>query len=196
MSGSDEPIAYFLTWVTYGTWLPGNKRGWVEYKRGWQLPSPSLELECELRMIEDAVRLNRRQRDAVERQIRETCFYKGWNLHAVNCRSNHIHAVVSGQATSKKIRMTLKAYATRCLKALACMLMQSRSDETTEFTNNLENSRHRGESNERLEETNREHWWAERGSIRWIFSDESLFRVIQYVTDGQESSPTRSSNPR
>ena len=33
-----EPLAYFLTWPTYGTWLPGDERGWVEYRHGWQLP--------------------------------------------------------------------------------------------------------------------------------------------------------------
>ena len=25
---ADEPIAYFITWTTYGTWLPGDERGW------------------------------------------------------------------------------------------------------------------------------------------------------------------------
>ena len=33
-----EPLADFLTWPTYGTWLPGDRRGWVEYRHGWQLP--------------------------------------------------------------------------------------------------------------------------------------------------------------
>ena len=23
-----DPIAYFLTWTSYGTWLPGDDRGW------------------------------------------------------------------------------------------------------------------------------------------------------------------------
>jgi hypothetical protein len=32
-----DPLAYFLAWSTYGTWLPGDERGWVEYARGWQL---------------------------------------------------------------------------------------------------------------------------------------------------------------
>src|SRR4051812_6675116 len=35
-----DPLAYFITWVTYGTWLPGDECGWVEYRRGWQLPDP------------------------------------------------------------------------------------------------------------------------------------------------------------
>jgi hypothetical protein len=45
-----EPLAYFLTWPTYGTWLPGDERGWVEYRRGWQLPDPARKLEAEARM--------------------------------------------------------------------------------------------------------------------------------------------------
>ena len=28
---SDDPIAFMFTWSTYGTWLPGDERGWVEY---------------------------------------------------------------------------------------------------------------------------------------------------------------------
>ena len=33
---------------------------------------------------------------------------------------------------------------------------------------------------------NRENWWAERGSIRWIFNEESLENVLVYVTDAQD----------
>ena len=37
-----DPIAVFITWPTYGTWLSGDERCWVEFKHGWQLPKPSL----------------------------------------------------------------------------------------------------------------------------------------------------------
>jgi hypothetical protein len=32
-----EALAYFLTWTTYGTWLPGDERGWVQYS--YPIPS-------------------------------------------------------------------------------------------------------------------------------------------------------------
>ena len=113
----DDPIAYFLTWVTYGTWLPGDARGWIEYRHGWQPPDPVREREAAARMTEDACRLTVEQRDAVERQMAETCLKRGWYLHAVNCRSNHLHVVVSaGDAHPKKVRRDLKAWATECLK--------------------------------------------------------------------------------
>jgi hypothetical protein len=90
-----DPLAYFLTWSSYGTWLPGDERGWIEYRHGWNLPSPALELESKARMTEDACRLDPHQRKEVELQIEETCRFRGWTLHAVNCRSNHLHVVVT-----------------------------------------------------------------------------------------------------
>ncbi len=36
-----EALAYFLTWTTYGTWLPGDERGWVQYSMGCSYPIPS-----------------------------------------------------------------------------------------------------------------------------------------------------------
>ena len=112
-----DPLGFFLTWVTYGTWLPGDARGWVEYRHGWQLPNIMLELESMALMTEDACRLNDGQRRAVEMQVAETCQHRRWHLHAVNCRTNHVHVVVSAPETPpKKIRSDLKAWATRCLK--------------------------------------------------------------------------------
>ena len=57
-----EPLAYFLTWSTYGTWLPGDERGWILYAHGWQFPDAARMLEAEARMTEDACRLDREQR--------------------------------------------------------------------------------------------------------------------------------------
>jgi REP element-mobilizing transposase RayT len=170
----DDPIAYLLTWVTYGTWLPGDARGWVEYRHGWQLPDPVRELECAARMAEDACRLNAQQRDAVERQIAETCCIRGWHLHAVNCRSNHVHVVVSaGETPPKKIRSDLKAWATRCLKQRARSLADASGYDG--FLADASGY-----------DAERESWWAERGSIRFLYDEPSLEAAILYVTDGQD----------
>ncbi len=155
-----DPIGYFLTWATYGTWLPGDSRGWVDYQHGWQLPDPILELEAAARMSEDACRLNGPQRNAVEAQIAETCRHRGWHLHAVNCRTNHAHVVVSAPDTRpKKIRADLKAWATRCLKE--------------QF------------------DAQRDNWWADRGSIRWLWDEDDLEGAIGYVTEGQDRRPSQ-----
>ena len=64
-----EPLAYFLTWPTYGTWLPGDERGWVEYRHGWQLPDPARKREAQARLTEDACLLDQDQRRLVELTI-------------------------------------------------------------------------------------------------------------------------------
>ena len=34
-------------------------------------------------------------------------------------------------------------------------------------------------------DANRDNWWAERGSIRWVWNEDSLATVVDYVTDAQ-----------
>jgi REP element-mobilizing transposase RayT len=161
-----EPLAYFLTWSTYGTWLPGDERGWIQHDHGWQLPDAVRKLEAEAHMTEDACRLDGEQRDVVERQIAETCNIRGWHLHAVNCRSNHVHIVVTAAPRPKIVRNQLKAWCTRRLKELEA----ARRDEQR---------RVKGSGI-------RENWWAERGSQRFINDSESLEATILFVRDGQD----------
>ena len=162
-----EPLAYFLTWSTYGTWLPGDERGWIEYGYGWQLPYPVRKREAEARMTEDACRLDGEQREVVERQVAETCQVRGWQLHVVNCRSNHVHVVLSANRAPKIVRNQLKAWCTRRLKE-------------------LEAKRHQASGRAVDVSTIRENWWAERGSQRFINDEDSLEAAILYVRDGQD----------
>jgi REP element-mobilizing transposase RayT len=155
-----DPLAYFITWGTYGTWLPGDERGWVEYHRGWQFPDPVRRLEASAIMTEDACRLDPQQREAVHQQIAETCRHRGWQLHAVNCRTNHLHVVVTAPVDPKVVRSQLKAWCTRKLKSLAGALDPAA--------------------------TVRENWWAERGSQRYLNDEVSLEAAIIYVRDGQD----------
>jgi len=37
-------IAIFSTWTTYGSWLPGDERGWWQRGRGLQLPDLAIEV--------------------------------------------------------------------------------------------------------------------------------------------------------
>ena len=157
-----DPLAYFLTWSTYGTWLPGDERGWVEYRHGWKLPDPIRKLEAEARMTEDACVLDDEQRSVVEKTIADHCRIRGWELHAVNCRTNHLHVVVSSDRHPDEVRKQFKAWCTRRLRELE----------------------RKGSS--APEEAARENWWAERGSRRYINDEESLEAAILYVQEGQD----------
>jgi REP element-mobilizing transposase RayT len=132
--------------------LPGDARGWVEFRHGWHLPDAIKELESKAKMSEDACTLTPAQRKAVEDQIAETCRIRGWILHAVNCRTNHVHVVVTAPVHAKIVRAQLKAWATRKLKKFGT----------------------------------RQNWWAERGSQRWLNTNDDLESATYYVKDGQD----------
>jgi REP element-mobilizing transposase RayT len=162
-----EPLAYFLTWSTYGTWLPGDERGWVEYRRGWQLPDPIHKLESQARMTEDACSLDMEQRELVEQTITDHCRIRGWQLHAVNCRTNHLHVAVSANRDPDEVRLQCKASCTRRLKELDAKRLGSKRAGTTV-------------------PAVRRNWWAERGSRRFVNDEASLQRVVSYICDGQD----------
>src|SRR3954470_6743642 len=90
-----EPLAYFLTWTTYGTWLPGDERGWVAKPGEPRPPDARLEQVCESLLTEPPLFLEPGQRQVVESTIAEHCRIRGWHLHAVAGRTNHVHVVVA-----------------------------------------------------------------------------------------------------
>jgi hypothetical protein len=152
-------IAFFHTWTSYGSRLPGDLRGWFERGRGWQLGDARRELQAALLMTEDALVLDDEQRRIVEKTIVDHCRIRGWELHAVNCRTNHVHVVVTANREIKVVRQQFMAWCTRKLK-------------DRERTLN---------SGKPL----RESWWTDRGWDEYLDDAESLANVIAYTRDGQ-----------
>ena len=181
-----DALAYFLTWPTYGTWMPGDERGWIKYRKGMQGPDSILKREAAARMTEDACRLDREQRQLVEATINDHCQTRGWTLLAVNCRSNHLHVVVASMQRPKKIRGEFKAWCTRRLKELE---IRRRGGESVSCG---EGSCDPAKSTPEV----RENWWAERGSGIYINDDECLQAVIHYVLEGQDQKETPTSHGR
>src|SRR5437899_7489315 len=87
----EEPLAYFLTWTTYGSWLPGDERGWVEKPGQFRAPDSQRQQAAQRRMTEPALTLDLEQRRIVEDTIAAHCRIRGWHLHAVNERCQHVH---------------------------------------------------------------------------------------------------------
>ncbi|MEM7453113.1 MAG: transposase [Planctomycetota bacterium] len=162
----NEPITLFITWTTYGSWLPGDSRGWVKWKKGKQRPQPHLEDWCKGRMKEKAVLLSPEQREAVESVIRKHAEHRGWELHAVSARSNHVHVAVTVGAKNgnqeervvdgvKRVRDQFKANATRVLRQGA---------------NPIQN----------------EKVWTKGGDIQFVDTDDDLEQVVIYITEAQD----------
>lgn len=153
-------IAFLSTWTTYGTWLPGDERGWFQRNQGIQAPDLIRRFDAALRQTEDAIVLDIDQRRLVEKTIADHCAIRGWNLHAVNCRSNHVHVIVTAANRALEIpREQFKSWCTRKLK-----------------------------DRERLLRPNhplRANWWTERGWDEYIDDDDFLLNAITYVRERQ-----------
>src|ERR1044071_3860989 len=114
------PLAYFLTCSTYGSWFHGDARGSVHPGNNTFLdepppPNPIRERYEVSRLTHPPVTLDEPMRRIVDRTIREVCSYKGWDLHALNVRTKHLHAVVSADRDPEHVMGALKAWCARRL---------------------------------------------------------------------------------
>jgi hypothetical protein len=154
-----SPIALFLTWRTYGTWLPRDARGWIDERSnafGEATNSPDWRIEDAARsqMTSSAFTLNARLRELVDGLLRGACAYYGWPVYALNERSNHIHIVLSSDDTPKYVLTALKAHITKDLK---------NGDLVSPGAS----------------------VWARGGSRRFLFDDSELEGAVDYVLNRQ-----------
>src|SRR5687768_9145536 len=86
---TDTPLAYFITFRAYGTWLHGDKRGSVD-RHNNQYGTPRIPRNDTWQRIEGEllkhppVKLDARRRTSIKKAIRETCEKRGWFLRALN----------------------------------------------------------------------------------------------------------------
>jgi REP element-mobilizing transposase RayT len=149
------PLAYLITFRSYGTWLHGDQRGSVDrfhniYGKP-RLPPNEQRKQYEKRlMTARPVTLNSKQRATVEQAIRETCRIRMWRLWAFNIRTNHVHSVVSANCEAWQVLNALKANATRKLRETGYWS----SDQSP---------------------------WVSRGSKRRLWTEKQLANAIDYV---------------
>ena len=157
---ADIPLAYLITFRSYGTWLHGDERGSVNRFRNQfnarRLPPERTWLAINTQRLKgDVVLLNAAQRDCVEDAVRETCRIRKWDLQAVNVRTNHVHVVVSIGTKKPEIALNaFKANATRKMRESVCWI-------------------------------NKLSPWADKGSNRYLWNEQSVGRAIEYVLFGQ-----------
>jgi hypothetical protein len=90
----------FLTFRTYGTWLPGEVRGSIDEEHN--IPGqPRRPVSRDLRKAAEASMqwppfvVTREQRTIVEAAIQGVIAYRNWALHELNVRTNHVHMILS-----------------------------------------------------------------------------------------------------
>ena len=80
-----------------------------------------LEIAAKGQMKAAPVTLTESQRKVVDDALRAVCAEKAWTLHAINVRTNHVHVVVSTDASPERTQLALKAGATRVLRERGLM---------------------------------------------------------------------------
>lgn len=115
------PLGYLISFRTYGTWVHGDERGSVNRKQNRYgtpriAPNPRLEISERAHLKHPPVILNAWQRPVVEAAVREVCEHRGYQLRAINVRTNHVRTVVSAAVKPEPILEAFQAYATRKLR--------------------------------------------------------------------------------
>lgn len=154
-----EPLAYFITFTTYGTWLHGRDPGSVDRKHNvpgtpWLAPNARLMTAREQAMKQEPYELDGPRRIVVLKTVLEVCHHRKWMLHAVHVRTNHVHLVVTAPTKPEKVMSDIKAWSSRRLR---------------EATN---------------EPADRDRW-TQHGSTRYLNDEDSVLRAVAYVLDEQ-----------
>ena len=154
-----DPLAYFISFTTYGTWLHGRAPGSVDREHNLPgtpfLPAdPTREVANREGLRQEPYILDEPRRAVVLRTIREVAAHRRWKLWAVHVRTNHVHIVVTAADKPEKVMADFKAWASRRLRE-AC-----------------------------AESADRDRW-TQHGSTRYLNTEASLVGAIVYVVEEQ-----------
>lgn len=116
-------IGYLLTWTTYGTWLQGDKRGYV--KKGTILSAnKKLQTANRNNQKHPSIKLNTNLILIVKNAIKKEAERIGQEIYAIAVCSNHVHLVL--QKTTEKIENTVARYKNKSTYALRAICIEGK----------------------------------------------------------------------
>ena len=153
------PLAYLITFTTYGSWLHGSAEGsiWKNKKENTTVligEEQALNQSETARLKHPPFHLDDQQRQQVLESLLEVCRHRNWDAYAVHVRFNHVHAVISAHAKPEKIMNDFKSYATRRLKDGYKNILPGKL-------------------------------WTRHGSTRYLWQENELTDAVNYVCHGQ-----------
>ena len=157
---NEGPLAYLITFRTYGTWLHGDERysmdrhGKSVYGTPKVLPSRNLNNQMHVNQSSNEFLLDGPQRGTVERAIREVCNLRGYALMAINIRTNHAHSVI---ASARKPEIVLNAFKSNATRELRAAGLVSADQQV----------------------------WSRGGSTRYLWKPRHVEGAVDYVLYGQ-----------
>jgi REP element-mobilizing transposase RayT len=171
---------WLLTWTTYGSWLPGDARGFVSDVAGTDgaavrhnqpgtscdADHPGLRAYMKEQLRQPPISLTVSQGEALLEQFQETARHRQWSLLAAAVMHNHIHLVVGvvGDPEPETLLRDFKSYGSRAL-------------------------------NRRWSKPIAGTWWTESGSRRKLPDASAVQGAVLYVTDRQANPPVTWKNP-
>jgi REP element-mobilizing transposase RayT len=150
-----RPLAYHITWGTYGTRLHGDRRGTVDRIHN-EFKAPIVQFEPDRWEAEVAnlkfppVRLTCEQRLRAEPLFPEICNRGHWEYLACAAAPDHIHLLLKSTFDPQTFRKLAKRWLGQELSKI--------------WTPNEDNF-----------------WWSECGSIKWITDNSYLDNARRYI---------------
>ena len=153
------PLAYFITFHTYGTWLHGSEKGSVDRTHkdyGSPFVKAGIQREnlARQQMKKSAFRLNKEARESVCTTIERHCEIRQWSLHALHVRTNHVHLVITAPVSPEHVLNEIKAWCTRRLREARLINTDQKA-------------------------------WTRHGSTLYLWSEESVHEKIDYTLNQQ-----------
>ncbi|MBS0267334.1 MAG: hypothetical protein JSS02_35745 [Planctomycetes bacterium] len=165
---SEEPFALLITWTCFGTWLPGDKRGYVSNTHlagGGFLPkqnlpgtpyaknSPLTRHQTSLSMRQPAIWMTVDLAHCVAQELVQAAATRNWRILRAAVMANHVHVVITdcpddGPAVRRILKGTTQA-------KLSDFVRENRP------------------------------WWTHGGSNRYLHGHDALLGAVNYVA-GQE----------
>ena len=159
---TDTPMAYHITFGTYGTRLHGDSRGTVDRRRN-RPGDPILGRDDPWRRMEaaklrhPAIVLGYARRLHAEAEVPEICARGGWHHRQSACGPDHVHVVLSAPQDGKAVRRWLKRWLGDAMSAQWPLPPE-------------------------------QSWWAKGGSVKWVWDAAYLAAVVDYVA-AQRATP-------
>jgi len=161
---TSQPFALLITWTCYGTWLPGEARGYVSntLKENWQYDpkrnapgtphtkdDPETYQRAKSLQKQPTVWLTHEQAVIVAEALIQAARKRGWHIARAAIMRNHVHVVIrdcpnDGSAVRRILKGTTQA-------ALSDHAGQSRT------------------------------WWTTGGSDRYKNDEQAVINAVNYV---------------
>ena len=170
-----RPLAYHITFGTYGMRLHGDPRGTVDRsmnKSGDPIigANPDWELIERSRLKFPSVVLSGEQRRFAELAIPGLCQRGGWQLHVCTAQADHVHVLLTTDRDGKAVRRWLKTWLSQALSAQFSVDLSEPPAERAV-------RRH----SRRLGPDPHLPWWSKGGSVKWVWDQPYFENVYEYI---------------